>query len=221
VSTTPHQPHQQHPTQGTHETTDPPPLGRLPAIPDNPDHLAVVLGLLKAGGAGRLLAELDREVERQARMGNSSLARIRDVPASMLLSMLRNTVPQLVRAERARRKYRLRRAALGGPADEDGVGVAEAVAAGIRDVRDVSEAIGRIHEHESIRLAKVESRILAMLHASTQERTSIGPFHQDVFIDDLTAAVADRAKIIALSRSKPGDLVALVTFLSPAEQGSP
>jgi hypothetical protein len=60
-----------------------------------------------------------------------------------------------------------------------------------------------------------------MLHTATQARTGIGGFHQDTLIADLVSAVSDRAKIIKLSRAKADDLVALVEFLSPAEQGSP
>jgi hypothetical protein len=205
---------------GTHESTGPGSLPSLPPIPDG-DPAAVALQLLKAAASDKLIPQLDAEIARLDRMAASSHVRIRESTPGALYSALKNQVAALVKLERLRRRYLARRTALGGATDKVTASVTETVAASLRDVPGVPAAAERVRQLEGGRLAKVEERIRSMLHASTQERTSIGPFAQDVLVDDLTAAVADRAKIVRMIKSKGDDLIAIVEFFSPAEQGSP
>jgi hypothetical protein len=205
---------------GTHESTGPGLIPSLPPIPDGPPEV-VALQLLKAAAADKLIPQLDAEIARLDRMAASSHVRIRESTPGALYSALKNQVGTLVKLERLKRRYLGRQAALGGAADKVTASVTETAAASLRDVPGVPAAAERVRQLEGGRLAKDEERIRSMLHASTQVRTSIGPFHQDVFIDDLTAAVGDRAKIVRMIKSKGDDLTAIVEFFSPAEQGSP
>jgi hypothetical protein len=205
---------------GMHQSGGPASIPGLPAIPDG-DPATVVLGLLKAAAADKLIPQLDAEIARLDRMAASSYVRIKESTPGSLYSTLRTQVATLARLERQRRRYLARAASLGGPADKPTGSVAEAVGGAIAGLRDdIPAAASRARELATAKLPEAEARIRSMLHTATQARTAIGPFSQDTLLDDLTAAVAERAKIVRLIKSKGDDLISLVEFLSPAEDPS-
>ena len=187
---------------------------------------ARAVALLRQYAGPRAIVDLTAELARIDRSIAVEVHRVREAPASQpggpmgpavptLPSVLRQAATRLAKLESTRRAYLGRLAQLGGNAASPTNTAAEAVAGCLRAAHpDAPLAAAMIRQHEAGRLAEADGRIASLLDTAAQPRGIAAGFPQDDWLDQVAAALVDRARAEKAATAVDDDLADAVELLS-------